>query len=106
MEVDALLILALAVLVAGLGKAGPWVLGIGLMRYGFVLAGWLVPALARRLPPSRRRSAVCALEIAVLALLLLPSVDPPLSQWLAAGALTTLAASFATDIAWLLGRGR
>ena len=106
METDALLILALAALALSLGKAGPWVLGLGLLRYAFVLAGWLVPALARPLPPSRRRRAVCALQVAVLGLLLAPPLVPPLSAVLAAAAFAALLASFAVDVAWLLRRAR
>jgi phosphatidylglycerophosphate synthase len=106
MEVDAGLILALAAIALGLGKAGPWVLGLGLVRYGFVLAGWLVPALARALPPSGRRRAVCGLQVAVLGLLLAPPVAPPLSALLAAAAFAALVASFAVDVAWLVRRAR
>ena len=102
MEVDALLILVLAALALGLGKAGPWVLGLGVMRYAFVLAGWLVPALRAELPPSRRRKAVCVLQVATLGLLMLPGLDPPASTTLAALAFAALAWSFATDIRWLL----
>jgi phosphatidylglycerophosphate synthase len=106
MEIDALLILALAALAAGLGKAGPWILGLGLIRYAFVLAGWLHPALAQPLPPSRRRAAICGVQVAVLGLLLAPPVIPPLSILLAACAFAALVGSFAVDIAWLLrGRG-
>lgn len=101
MEVDAALILTLAALAAGLGKAGPWVLAIGLMRYGFVLAGLADPALRRPLPPSRRRDAVCALQVAALGAILAPPVMPPLSGAIAAVALAALAASFAADVAWL-----
>jgi phosphatidylglycerophosphate synthase len=106
MEVDSGLILALAAIAMGLGKAGPWVLGLGLVRYGFVLAGWIWPALARPLPPSDRRRAVCALQVAVLGLLLAPPVVPPWSAVLAAAAFAALAASFAVDVAWLLRRAR
>jgi phosphatidylglycerophosphate synthase len=101
MEVDAALILALAALAMGLGKAGPWVLGLGLMRYGFVLAGRIAPALARPLPPSRRRSAVCGLQVAALSLVLAPPVAPPASAGLLAAAFAALAWSFAVDVAWL-----
>jgi phosphatidylglycerophosphate synthase len=104
MEVDALLVLALAALAFGLGKAGGWVLAIGLMRYAFVAAGRLVPALAAPLPPSARRRAVCAFQIGALALLLAPPVAPPLSAMLAAAALAALAGSFAADVARLLAR--
>ena len=55
LEVDALLILALAALAAGLGKAGLWVLGLGLMRYLFVAAG-----LACRRSPRRCRPRAAA----------------------------------------------
>lgn len=104
MEVDSLLVLALSALALGLGKAGPWILAIGLMRYAFVLAGHAWTALARPLPPSRRRDAVCVAQVAALGLLLAPPVVPPLSAALAAAALAALAASFATDVAWLLRR--
>jgi phosphatidylglycerophosphate synthase len=106
MEVDAVLILALAALALGLGKTGPWVLGLGLVRYGFVLGGLRVPALARPLPPSRRRRAVCALQVAVLGLMLAPPVVPPVASALAAAAFAALLASFAVDTAWLLRRAR
>jgi phosphatidylglycerophosphate synthase len=102
LEIDTLLILALAGLAVGLGKAGPWVLGLGLLRYVFVFAGWLVPALARPLPPSRRRRAVCVLQVAVLAVILAPPIAPPLSAILAAAAFAALVWSFAVDVAWLL----
>jgi phosphatidylglycerophosphate synthase len=104
MEVDALMILALAAIAAGLGKAGGWVLALGLIRYGFVLAGWLVPRLARPLPPSRRRRAVCALQVATLGLLLAPPLQPPWSGRLAVVAFAALLWSFAVDVRWLLRR--
>jgi len=101
METDALTILTLAALALALGKAGPWVLALGLMRYVFVTAGWALPWLAAPLPPSSRRKAVCALQIAILAALLAPPLAPPVSSGLAALALAALVASFAVDIAWL-----
>jgi phosphatidylglycerophosphate synthase len=101
MEVDALLILALAAIAVGLGKAGPWVLALGLIRYAFVLAGWIVPRLAHPLPPSQRRRAVCALQVAVLGLLLTPPLVPPWSGRPAALALLALVWSFAIDLRWL-----
>ena len=104
LEVDAGMVLALSALALALGKAGPWVLGLGLLRYGFVLAGRALPALARPLAPSRRRSAVCALAVAALTLVLAPPVAPPLSAAIAAGAGAALVASFAVDVARLLGR--
>jgi phosphatidylglycerophosphate synthase len=106
MEVDTLLILVLAVLALGLGKAGPWVLGLGLMRYAFVLAGRAVPALRAELPPSWRRKAVCVVQIVVLATMLVPWVVPPASSAIGAGALVLLAWSFAVDVRWLIRTAR
>ena len=57
MEVDALLILALSVLAWHHGEAGAWVLLSGLIRYGFLAAGWTWSWMQRALPPSRRRQA-------------------------------------------------
>jgi phosphatidylglycerophosphate synthase len=104
METDALFLLLMAVLVLLMGKAGLWVLLIGLMRYGFVVAGFLLPRLAGPLPPSLRRKAVCVLQMAVLALLMLPDVTSPLSDLVAGVALAALCWSFACDLAWLWRR--
>lgn len=101
METDALLILALAALAWGTGKAGIWVLGLGLMRYCFVLAGLVRPRLARPLPPSQRRKAVCVLQIAVLTALLAPVIAPPAAPLLAGLAFAALAWSFLIDLLWL-----
>lgn len=102
MEVDALLILILSVAAAVLAKAGAWVLLIGLMRYGFVAAGWFFPALAADLPPSFRRKLVCVVQVSALCLILVPFVSVPLSSYLAAISLAMLAMSFAIDTAYLL----
>lgn len=104
MEVDAFTGLALALLAWQLGKTGPWVLGLGLMRYGFLLIGWVAPAYAAPLPSSFRRKAVCVVQLGVLALLIAPPVVPPFSSGLAAGALCLLALSFARDLRWLARR--
>jgi phosphatidylglycerophosphate synthase len=102
MEVDAFTMLALCALLLALGKAGPWILAIGLMRYAFLAAGTLVPRLARPLPPSNRRRTVCAIQVGVLTLLLVPPLAPPLSGWIAAVALALLAWSFGRDVARLV----
>jgi phosphatidylglycerophosphate synthase len=98
LEVDALLLLVLALLVWQAGQVGPWVLAIGLLRYLFVLAGWLLPWLRRPLPPSRRRQAVCVQQGVTLLLCLLPPVGPLLASLMAGLALSALLASFAADI--------
>ena len=104
MEVDALLILALAALVLDGGKAGAWVLAAGGLRYAFVAAQTLAPALRSPLPESRRRKTVCVLQIAALIVCLAPVVPPPLSAALAAASIAVLAWSFALDTVWLLRR--
>jgi len=102
MEIDALLILLLSIAAWSLHKAGPWVILGGGFRYAFLAAAWLWPALGAALPPSNRRKLVCVIQAAVLCLVLSPIVEPPVSAWLAAGALALLTYSFAVDIAWLL----
>jgi phosphatidylglycerophosphate synthase len=101
LEIDALLIVILAVLVWQTGRVGAWVLAIGLLRYAFVLAGWVLPWLRRPLPPSRRRQAVCVQQGITLLLCLLPPVGSTLAGMCAGVALLALLASFAADIIYL-----
>src|SRR5215831_12241208 len=70
MEVDALLIQVLSILAWQYGKAGAWVMLSGLLRYVFVLAGWVWPWMERPLEPSRRRRVVCVVQ------------DSPPAAWL------------------------
>ncbi len=102
MEVDALLILCLSTAAYLLGKAGAWVLLIGLMRYAFLLLHYPVPRLSGALPPSLRRKFVCVVQVAVLCLILVPDIVQPVSSWLAAIALLLLCHSFAVDCLYLL----
>lgn len=102
MEVDAFLILILSVAAAMLQKAGAWVLLIGLMRYAFIAASWFIAALRADLPPSFRRKVVCVIQVLTLCLILVPSVDVPISHYLAAISLVMLTMSFAMDIVFLL----
>ncbi|NNU79449.1 CDP-alcohol phosphatidyltransferase [Halovulum dunhuangense] len=106
MEVDVALGLILALLAWLSGKAGFWVLGLGLMRHVFVAAGWVLPALQGALFPSFRRKLVCVIQIAALIALMAPVVQPPLAGWIAGVALAILGASFLRDAVWLLARGR
>ncbi len=106
METDALLMLVLCLLLLRLGQAGAWVLAAGGMRYAFVAAAALQPWLARPLPPSRRRQAVCVLQIVSLIVGLAPIVPPLAAGALAAAGLVALTASFAADVAWLARRRR
>jgi len=101
MEIDALLILALSVLAWRHDKAGAWVIASGLLRYIFVAAGALAPWLRAALPASRRRQAICVVQIAALTIVMLPTIHPPASTLLAADALALLAGSFLVDTLWL-----
>nr|WP_239154373.1 CDP-alcohol phosphatidyltransferase family protein [Amycolatopsis sp. FDAARGOS 1241] len=99
MESDAFLILVLSVLVSA--TFGYWVLAIGLMRYAFVAAAWVLPWLNGALPPSRARKTVAALQGVLLvaaASHLLPSAA---GLGVAALALALLVWSFGRDIRWL-----
>ena len=101
MEVDALLIQALAILAWTHGKAGAWVVLSGLLRYLFVAAGWIWPWMNRALFPSLRRKTICVAQIAGLLVALWPDVRPPLSNAAAALALAALSYSFLVDTLWL-----
>lgn len=102
MEVDALLILVLSVLCFVLGKAGVWILASGLLRYAFVLAGTIWPALTAPLFPSFRRKAVCVVQVCALIVMLV--LEPQIASAIGIIALNALVLSFAIDTAWLLRR--
>ena len=104
MELDAFLILVLAVLVWRSGQAGTWVLLIGALRYLFVAAGWVWPMLAEELRPSWRRQTICVVQGVVLLVCLGPVVPSATASLLAAAALALLGASFAVDVRWLARR--
>jgi phosphatidylglycerophosphate synthase len=104
MEIDALLILVLAILVWRHGKAGAWVLASGLLRYAFVAAGWALPWMRARLPPSVRGKAICAVQIVALLVALSPLVGLPASAAVAAVSLGVLSYSFLIDTIWLWNR--
>jgi phosphatidylglycerophosphate synthase len=97
METDAALILVLAILVWRFGKAGPWVLLSGLLRYGFIASGRVWPWMNGPLTPTLRAKAICVVQIAALIIALLPSIVPPASSGLAAIALAALTYSFLVD---------
>ena len=101
LEIDALLIMALAVAAWRHDKAGSWVLLSGLMRYAFVAASWFLPWLDRPLRPSVRRQAVCVIQVGGLIITVLPTVDRPASAIVAAAALIVLTYSFLVDVIWL-----
>lgn len=106
METDAFLMLVLSTLAWVTGRAGAWVLLIGAMRYLFVAAGWIVPALRAPLFPSLRRKVVCVVQGVGLLVCLGPVVPAPLATRAAALALASLVWSFGLDTVWLLRRDR
>ena len=97
MEVDALLILVLAILAWRWDKAGPWILMSGLLRYLFVAAGWLLPWMRRPLAPTRRGRLICVAQIVALIVAVAPIIPPRVSATVAAGGLLALACSFLVD---------
>ncbi len=105
MEVDALLILVLAILAWQFDKAGAWVLASGLLRYGFVGAGWIAPWMRRPLAPTNRARAICVVQLVSLMIALLPAVHRPASAAAAGAGLVALAYSFGVDT-WRLWQRR
>jgi len=102
MELDALFIFGLCLAVLALDRAGFWVLALGLMRYGFLAAGWVWPALREPLPDSQRRKTVCVWQLVTLMVAILPVTPNAFAQGSLALALVLLCYSFGTDIRWLL----
>ncbi len=102
MELDALLMLTLALLVWQSGQIGPWVILIGVLRYLFVAAGGVWPVLKAQLPQSQRRKTICVVQEITLLVCLWPTLSPAMPSLVAAGALVLLIYSFAVDIRWLL----
>jgi phosphatidylglycerophosphate synthase len=105
MEADALLIMALSVLVWQHHKAGPWVLACGLMRYAFVAGGWWLPWLAGRLTPTQRGRLVAVGQVVGLGVALMPVVRRPASDLVALVTLAALISSFALDVGRLWRQG-
>lgn len=96
MELDAFLIAVLSVRVAA--ELGTWVLAIGALRYAFVLAQRVVPALRGEVPPRRSARVIAAVQGIVLvtaAAQLLPVI---VALGLTAAALVALIWSFGQDL--------
>jgi phosphatidylglycerophosphate synthase len=98
-EVDAFLILVLSIEVAP--TVGGWVLLIGLARYLFYAAGWVLPWLRAPLPRRHWRKTVTASQ--GIALVIAASGVPPteVSRIVLAVAFALLAESFGRDVWWL-----
>jgi len=104
MELDALFILGLSIAVLALGKAGIWVLALGLIRYAFVAASHFTDWLNAPLPDSFRRKTVCVWQIVTLLVAVLPPVNTLFASTTLATALALLVWSFYLDIRWLYQR--
>jgi phosphatidylglycerophosphate synthase len=99
MEVDASLLLVLSLLVAR--PLGLWVLAIGLMRYVFVAAAWVLPWLRGPLPPRYWRKVVAATQGIVLVFAVADLVPAALAAAALVVALALLVESFGRDVVWL-----
>jgi phosphatidylglycerophosphate synthase len=101
MEVDAFLLLVLSAYVAQ--TLGPWVLAIGLMRYVFVAAGWILPWFRMQLPPRYWRKVVTAVQGIALTLAA-SGLVPGIAGVVVGVALALLVESFGRDVLWLASR--
>jgi phosphatidylglycerophosphate synthase len=99
MEVDAFLVLVLALYDVRL--LGSWVLLIGLARYLFVAAGWLLPWLGEPTPPRLWGKVVAATQGVVLTVVMAGGLPRPIVTVAALAALVLLAESFGRQVRWL-----
>jgi phosphatidylglycerophosphate synthase len=96
MEADAALVMVLSVLAAAV--VGPWALAIGLMRYAYVAASWVRPALRRPLDFSQFRRLVGGSQGVALLVAAVPAMPVPVATAVIALALTLLLISFGRDV--------
>ena len=99
METDAFLIFVLSVYVAQ--SLGLWVLAIGLARYVYVAAGWLLPWLRRPVRPRYWAKVVAAVQGIVLTFAASGVLPDRFSRAALAVALGLLGESFGRDVWWL-----
>lgn len=104
MEVDALFLLVLSMLVYATGEIGDWVIASGVLRYAFVLSGYVRPQMAMPLLPLWRRKIICVLQFTVLIVALARIVPTAAAQMLCLGGLALLCYSFAADLIWLASK--
>lgn len=98
-EADAALMLVLSIWVAP--TFGWWVLAIGLARYVFGAAGWLLPWMRAQLPPRYWRKVVTAVTSIILVVATAGVVPSPVMVVALLVALALIAESFGRDVWWL-----
>jgi phosphatidylglycerophosphate synthase len=102
LEIDAFAIAVLAITGVKAAAVPYWVLAIGAMRYFYLGAGRVFPALLRPLPPrgfaDRRRKAIAVVQSVALLCSLAPATPPRWAIAACALALGLLTYSFAADI--------
>jgi GTP cyclohydrolase II len=102
MEIDAFAIAVLAITAVKAAAVPYWVLAIGAMRYLYLGAGRVFPALLRPLPPrgfaDRRRKTIAVVQSVALLCSLAPATPPRWAMAVSGVALGLLAYSFAADI--------
>jgi phosphatidylglycerophosphate synthase len=103
MEVDAYLILVLSVYVAR--ESGWWVLAMGLARYAFVAAGWVLPWLRGSLPPRQWARVVGAIVGVVLTVSAADILPDAVTTAMLLVALGLLVESFGRSV-WVAHYGR
>ncbi|MFF5216035.1 CDP-alcohol phosphatidyltransferase family protein [Micromonospora sp. NPDC000442] len=99
MEVDSFLVLMLSLHVAP--SVGAWVLAIGLMRYVFLVAGWVLPWVNAQLPHRYWRKVVAAVQGIMLAVAAAQVLPGMLTMVVLVAALGLLVESFGRDVSWL-----
>lgn len=98
-EVDAFLILVLSVYVAD--TVHLWVLAIGVARYAFAAAGWVLPWMRAQLPPRYWRKVVTAAQGIVLTVAAADVAPLWFTTVALVVALALLTESFGRDVLWL-----
>lgn len=97
-EADAALMLVLSLWVAP--AVGWWVLAIGLARYAFAAAGWVLPWLRVQLPPRYWRKVVTAFTSIALVAAASGVVPSPVVGGVLLVGLALVSESFGRDIWW------
>ena len=99
MEIDAFLIFVLSVYVAR--TVGVWVLAIGLARYAFLVASWVLPWLRETSPPRYWCKVVAVIQGVVLVVAVARLLPAPELDLVLVTALALLAESFGRQVSWL-----